>query len=150
MKKILRVGLLVLLSCNSLVAMELGVFAGSLSNPGTFVYGLSLSGDFLLPMLKIENEGMIMNGTGLKTLSAAIKLQPPIGIFSPYALFGFGVNFEKLDFEFSKYITYSLVGGGCFLRIAPVASLRFDMRRQYYAKVDLVRWRFSGGIFLNF
>jgi len=128
-------------------ALDLGLIAGSVSQPSSFVYGLSAGSGTIVPMLKFEFEGWRIKDTGWDTLSAAVKFRPKFGVFAPYAVLGAGGEFEKLDFHFGDYRFYTFAGGGFHLFFASMFSLRFDLRFLHFS--DLNQTRISGGFFIH-
>jgi hypothetical protein len=145
-KKILCLaGLLSL--CLNAFALELGLIAGSVSQPTSFFYGLSAGSGAIVPMLKFEFEGYRIRESGWNSLSAAVKFRPKFGIFAPYALLGAGGEFEKLNFKFSAYNFYTFIGGGFHLFFTSMFSLRADLR--FLRLPDANRTRISGGFFIH-
>jgi hypothetical protein len=128
-------------------ALEAGLIAGSISQPSSFCYGLSAGSGTIVPMLKLEFEGYKVREFGLNNLSAAVKFRPKFGIFAPYAILGAGSEFEKLNFRFSEYRFYTMVGGGFHVFFSFMFSLRFDVRLLHFSDVD--RTRVSGGFFIH-
>jgi len=133
--------------CLNAHALDLGVIAGSISQPSSFFYGLSAGSGTIIPMLKFEFEGCRISETGWNSLSAAVKFRPKFGIFAPYAVLGAGGEFEKLNFKFSDYNFYTFIGGGFHLFFTSMVSLRADLRFLHLADAD--RTRISGGIFIH-
>jgi hypothetical protein len=144
-KTLLLVGLLSL--CLNAFTLDLGLIAGSVSQPSSFFYGLSAGSGTIVPMLKFEFEGCRVKETGWNTLSAAVKFRPKFGIFAPYAVLGAGGEFEKLDFHFSDYNFYTFIGGGFHIFFTSMFSLRADLRFQRLP--DANRTRVSGGFFIH-
>jgi len=128
-------------------ALEAGLVAGSITQPSSFFYGLSAGVGTLIPMAKFEFEGYRITEGGLNNLSAAIKLRPKIGNFAPYALIGAGAAFEKLNFRFSEYRFYTMLGGGLHIFFSSLFSLRFDLRFLHFSDVNSTR--ISGGVFFH-
>ncbi len=144
-KTILALGLF-LLAANAL-ALDAGLIAGSISQPSGFFYGLSAGSGTIVPMLKFEFEGCRIKELGANSLSAAVKFRPKFGRFAPYALLGAGGEFEKLNFHFSEYRFYTMIGGGFHIFFTSMFSLRFDLRFLHFS--DLNKTRVSGGVFLH-
>jgi hypothetical protein len=144
-KTILLIGCL-LLALNA-SALDAGLIAGSINQPSSFCYGLSAGMGLIVPMLKFEFEGYRIKELGLNSLSAAIKFRPKFGSFAPYAFLGVGSEFEKLNFHFSEYNFYSMIGGGFHLFLSSMFSLRFDLRFLHFSDID--RTRVSGGVFFH-
>lgn len=128
-------------------AFEAGLIAGSVSQPASFFYGLSVGSGTIIPMVKFEFEGWRFKETGMSTLSAAVKFRPAFGKFAPYALLGAGGAFEKLTFHFSEYEFYTFAGGGLHLYFTSMFSLRFDLRFLHFSELN--QTRISGGLFLH-
>jgi hypothetical protein len=128
-------------------ALDAGLIAGSVSQPSSFFYGLSAGSGTIVPMLKFEFEGWRIQESGLNSLSAAVKFRPKFGKLAPYAFLGAGGEFEKLNFRFSEYRFYSMVGGGFHIFFTSMFSLRFDLRFLHFS--DINRTRVSGGIFIH-
>ena len=128
-------------------ALEAGLIAGSISQPSSFFYGLSAGSGIIVPMVKFEFEGYKIKESGLNSLSAAVKFRPKFGSFAPYAFLGAGSEFEKLNFRFSEYSFYTMVGGGFHIFFSSMFSLRFDLRFLHFSDVD--RTRISGGVFIH-
>jgi hypothetical protein len=144
-KTVLLAGLLCL-GLNTF-ALDIGLIAGSVSQPSSFFYGLSFGSGTIIPMLKFEFEGCRIQESGMNTLSAAVKFRPKFGRFAPYAVLGAGGEFEKLTFHFSQYDFYTFVGGGLHLFFTSMFSLRFDLRFLHFSALN--QTRISGGIFLH-
>lgn len=147
MSKRLFVPAAVLLLALSAPALDLGLIAGSVSQPNSFFYGLSAGSGTVVPMLKFEFEGYRVAETGLNNLSAAVKLRPKFGIFAPYALLGAGGEFAKLNFHFSEYEFYTFAGGGFHLFFTSMISLRADVRFIHLPEIN--RTRIGAGLFLH-
>ncbi|MBN2347172.1 MAG: hypothetical protein JXO51_12390 [Candidatus Aminicenantes bacterium] len=128
-------------------ALDLGVVAGSVGRPSSFLYGLSLGSGTFVPLVKLEFEGTRTSETGWNSLSAAVKVRPKFGRLAPYALLGAGGEFAKLSFRFSEYDFYTFVGGGLHLFFAPIISLRADARFLHFSGLN--RTRISGGVFIH-
>jgi hypothetical protein len=133
--------------CLNAQALELGVIAGSISQPSSFCYGLSAGSGTIVPMVKFEFEGCRISETGWNSLSAAVKFRPKFGIFAPYAVLGAGGEFEKLNFKFSDYNFYTFIGGGFHLFFTSMFSLRADLRFLHLPAAD--RTRISAGFFIH-
>lgn len=144
-KTILLTGCL-LLALNA-PALEAGLIAGSISQPSSFCYGLSAGMGLIVPMLKLEFEGYRIKEPGLNSLSAAVKFRPKFGSFAPYVFLGAGSKFEKLNFSFSEYNFYTMLGGGFHIFFSSMFSLRFDLRFLHFSDID--NTRVSGGIFIH-
>jgi hypothetical protein len=144
-KTILLTGCL-LLALN-VSAIDAGFIAGSISQPSSFFYGLSAGMGLIVPMLKTEFEGYKLKESGLNSLSAAVKFRPKFGSFSPYVFLGAGGEFAKLNFRFSEYSFYTMLGGGFHIFFSSMFSLRFDLRFLHFSDID--RTRVSGGIFIH-
>jgi hypothetical protein len=136
-----------LLLALSLPALDIGLVAGSISQPSSFCYGLSIGSGTIVPMLKFEFEGYRISESGWNSVSAAVKFRPKFGRLAPYAVLGAGGEFEKLNFHFSDYNFYTFIGGGLHLFFTSMFSLRFDLRLIHLS--DLNRTRISGGIFIH-
>jgi hypothetical protein len=128
-------------------ALDAGLIAGSISQPSSFCYGLSAGMGLIVPMLKMEFESYRIKELGLNSLSAAVKFRPKFGSFAPYALLGAGSEFKKLNFRFSEYDFYTMIGGGFHIFFSSMFSLRFDLRFLHFSDVD--RTRVSGGVFIH-
>ncbi len=128
-------------------AVDAGFIAGSLNQPSSFFYGLSAGAGAIVPMVKFEFEGYRIKEAGLNSLSAAITLRPKFGSFAPYALLGVGSEFEKLNFRFSEYRFYTMLGGGFHIFFSSLFSLRFDLRFLNFSDVN--KTRVSGGVFVH-
>jgi hypothetical protein len=137
----------ILFSALDLSALDLGLIAGSISQPSSFCYGFSIGSGTIVPMLEFELEGFRIREPGVNNLNAAVKLRPKFGRFTPYALLGAGSEFEKLNFHFSDYDFYTFFGGGLHVFLNSLVSLRFDMRFLHIS--DLNRTRISGGVFIH-
>jgi hypothetical protein len=145
-KKISFLAVILFMSLGS-YALDLGVIAGSISRPSSFCFGLSIGSGTVLPLLKFEFEGYRIRESARNSLSAAVKLKPKFGRFSPYVLLGAGGEFEKLNFRFSEYAFHTFIGGGLNILFESLFSLRFDLRFLHYS--DINRTRISGGIFIH-
>lgn len=145
-KKTVIVAVCFFLTLNAF-ALDAGLIAGSISQPSSFFYGLSAGSGTIVPLLKFEFEGYRIKESGWNSLSAAVKLRPKFGRFAPYAILGAGGEFEKLNFRFSEYRFYSMVGGGLHIFFTSMFSLRFDLRFLHFS--DLNKTRISGGFFLH-
>jgi hypothetical protein len=145
-KKFLSLTCLFFLSLH-VSALEVGLFAGSSSQTSAFTYGLSAGMGLIVPMLKLEVEGYRITESELNNLSVAVKFRPKFGKFAPYAFLGAGGEFEKLDFHFSDYRFYTMVGGGIHFFISSMFSLRFDLRFLHASASN--NTRFSGGVFIH-
>ena len=136
-----------LLLASHISALDAGLIGGSISQPSSFFYGLSAGSGTIVPMVKFEFEGYKIRESGLNSLSAAVKFRPKFGSFAPYAFLGAGSEFEKLNFRFSEYNFYSMVGGGFHIFFSSMFSLRFDLRFLHFSDID--KSRVSGGVFLH-
>jgi len=145
-KKTIFLAGILCLSLNAF-ALEAGLIAGSINQPTGFFYGLSAGTGAIVPMLKLEFEGCRINETGWNSLSAAVKIRPKFGSLAPYALLGVGGEFEKLDFHFSDYRFYTMIGGGAHIFFTSMFSLRFDLRFLHFS--DMNKTRVSGGFFIH-
>jgi hypothetical protein len=128
-------------------ALDAGFIAGSISQPSSFFYGLSAGSGTIVPMLKFEFEGYKIKESGLNNLSAAVKFRPKFGSFSPYVFLGAGGEFAKLNFRFSEYRFYTMIGGGFHIFFSAMFSLRFDLRFLNFSDID--NTRVSGGVFIH-
>ncbi|MCX6554303.1 MAG: hypothetical protein NTZ12_04700 [Candidatus Aminicenantes bacterium] len=128
-------------------AFDAGFIAGSISQPASFFYGLSAGSGTIVPMVKFEFEGYRIKESGLNSLSAAVKFRPKFGSFAPYAFLGVGSEFAKLNFHFSEYHFYTMVGGGFHIFFSSMFSLRVDLR--FIHSSDFDRTRVSGGVFIH-
>jgi hypothetical protein len=144
-KKTIFLAACLLLALNA-PALDAGFIAGSISQDSSFCYGLSAGSGTVVPLLKLEFEGYKIKESELNSLSAAVKFRPKFGRFAPYALLGAGSEFEKLNFHFSDYHFYTMIGGGFHIFFTSMFSLRFDLRFLHFSKID--RTRVSGGIFI--
>ena len=131
----------------SVHSFELGLIGGTQSNPSNTVYGLSMGSGFLIPMVKLEIEGVKLGNSGYKMLSGGIKFRPRLGIFSPYAIVGAGSEFESFSFQFSQYNNFTFFGVGAHVHLLYLVSLRGDIR--FYNYPDYNRTRFTAGIFVH-
>lgn len=145
-KKTSCLAALLLLALNA-PAIDAGVVAGSLNQPSSFFYGLSAGVGAIVPLLKFEFEGYRISEADMNSLSAAVKLRPKLGSFAPYALIGAGGEFVKLDFHFSEYRFYTMLGGGFHVFFSSLFSLRFDLRFLHFSDVN--KTRISGGAFIH-
>lgn len=145
-KKVLFAGIMLLFSLSA-PALDLGLGAGSSSRPSSFFYGLSLGSGTFVPLLKLEFEGWRSSETGMNSLSAAAKLRPKFGAFAPYAVLGVGAEFARLNFKFNDYEFFTFVGGGFHVFLAPIVSLRADLRFLNLPEAD--KTRISGGVFIH-
>jgi len=128
-------------------ALDAGFIAGSISQPSSFLYGLSAGSGTIVPMVKFEFEGYKVKESGWNNLSAAVKFRPKFGSFAPYVFVGAGGEFAKLTFHFSEYGFYTMVGGGFHVFFSSMFSLRCDLRFLHFSDID--RTRVSGGIFIH-
>ena len=145
-KKTIFLAGILLVSLNA-IALDLGLVAGSISQPASFFYGLSVGSGTIVPMLKFEFEGCRISETGMNSVSAAVKFRPKFGKFAPYAVLGAGGEFEKLTFHFSEYGFYTFVGGGFHIFFTSMVSLRADLR--FLNLPEANKARISGGIFIH-
>jgi hypothetical protein len=145
-KKFIFLTTCLLLTLN-ISALDAGLIAGSINQPSSFCYGLSAGSGTIVPMLKFEFEGYRISEPGLNNLSAAVKFRPKFGSFAPYAVLGAGGEFAKLNFRFSEYSFYTMVGGGFHIFFTSMFSLRFDVRLLHFS--DINKTRVSGGIFIH-
>jgi hypothetical protein len=145
-KKSVFLGLGLLLAVNA-SALEVGLIAGSISRPTSFCYGLSAGFGIIVPTLKFEFEGYRFGGSAMNSLSVAVKFRPKFGKFAPYVLLGAGGNFEKLDFHFSEYSFYTMMGCGLHILFSSLFSLRFDGRLLLFSGSNNIR--ISGGVFFH-
>jgi hypothetical protein len=136
-----------LFMCLRAFAFDAGLIGGSLRPPSSFFYGLSAGSGTIVPMLKLEFEGYRIRDTGWNSVSAAVKFRPKFGSFAPYAVVGAGGEFEKLNFHFSSYRFYTMIGGGFHIFFASMLSLRFDLRFLHFSNLNMTR--FSGGVFIH-
>jgi len=128
-------------------ALDLGAIAGSQSDANGFVFGLSLGSGTVVPLLKLEFEGMRLPDAGGNALSAALKLRPKFGAFAPYAVLGAGAEFARLNLHFGDYGFYTFIGGGFHYFLAAMFSLRADIR--FLNLPAGGKTRLSGGLFLH-
>lgn len=133
--------------CLTSSAIDLGLVAGSISQPSSFTYGISTGTGAIVPMLKFEFEGWRSSETGWNSLSAAVKFRPKFGVFAPYAVLGAGGEFAKMNFRFSEYEFYTFIGGGFHIFFTSMVSLRADLRFLRLSETN--RTRISGGIFIH-
>jgi hypothetical protein len=145
-KKKLLVTACLLLALPAL-AFDAGFIAGSISQPSSFFYGFSAGSGTIVPMVKFEFEGYRIKESGLNDLSAAVKFRPKFGSFAPYAFLGVGSEFVKLNFHFSDYSFYTMIGGGFHVFFSSILSLRCDLR--FIHASDFDRTRISGGVFIH-
>lgn len=145
-KRTIFLSCIMLFSLN-MTALDLGLTAGSISQPSSFIYGISAGSGTIVPMLKFEFEGFRIAETGMNSLSAAIKFRPKFGVFAPYAVLGGGSEFARLNFHFSEYAFYTFVGGGFHLFFNSMISLRADLRFLHLSDVN--KTRISGGLFIH-
>lgn len=138
---------LLLAAVSAAPALDLGAMAGSLSRPNSFFYGLSLGSGTVVPLLKFEFEGSRVAATDSSSLSAALKLRPKFGAFSPYAVLGAGAEFARLTLRFKEYDFYTFAGGGIHFFPTAMISLRADLRFLNLAAGG--RTRVSGGLFVH-
>lgn len=137
---------LLLLSLNAF-ALDLGIVAGSSSQPASLFYGISVGSGTFVPLLKLEFEGWRIDETGMKSLSAAVKVRPKFGAFAPYVAAGAGAEFARLNFRFSEYDFYTFIGGGVHIFVASILSLRADLR--FLNLPGANKTRISGGVFIH-
>ena len=131
----------------SLYSLEAGFIAGRLSADSANFYGLSAGSGIFIPMTRLEFEGYRLSGMTMNALTAGIAFRPKLGRVAPYMILGAGAEFEKLNFHFSGYHTFTFLGGGFHFFLAPILSLRFDIR--FTHSQDANGTRLSGGIFLH-
>lgn len=131
----------------SLYSLEAGFIAGRLSADSANFYGLSAGSGIFIPMTRLEFEGYRLSDLAMNALTAGIAFRPKLGRVAPYMIIGAGAEFEKLNFHFSDYHTFTFLGGGCHLFLAPILSLRIDIRFSH--SQDANGTRLSGGIFLH-
>jgi hypothetical protein len=131
----------------SVHSFELGLIGGTQSNPSNTVYGLSMGSGFLIPMVKLEIEGIKLGDSGYKMLTGGIKFRPRLGIISPYAIVGAGSEFDSFSFSFSQYNNFTFFGVGAHVHLMYLVSLRGDIRFFNYS--DYNRTRFTAGIFVH-
>jgi hypothetical protein len=148
MNKRVLVLLAVLLLAGRLQAVDAGIFAGSLARSEGLSWGVGVDSGLLVPLLKLEAEGVKLGSTGMKSLSIGVKLRPRFGNISPYLVIGLGTAFESLNFDFNKYDGFSFIGGGIHLFMVNLFSLRFDVRFWRFALGDS-RARLTAGLFLH-
>lgn len=133
----------------TLPAIEAGIIAGPINHGSNMTYGLSFGSGFPVPFLKLEFELYKISDETAKSMSAAIKFRTKLGSFSPYATLGIGTQFAKISFRFKEdYDGYLFLGLGAHLHLAPLISLRADVRFLHFA-ARLNRTRISGGVFLH-
>jgi hypothetical protein len=129
-------------------ALEVGAVAGSIGGqPAAFFYGLSAGFGIVVPVIRLEFEGCQIREWELNSLSVAVKFRPKFGKLAPYVILGAGGEFETLNFEFSQYSFYSMMGCGLHLLLSSKFSLRADLRWLHFSDRD--RTRISGGVFLH-
>lgn len=145
-KKTVFLALVLFLAVNA-SAVEVGLIAGSISQPASFCYGLSAGFGIIVPTIKLEFEGYRLTESAMNSLSAAVKFRSKFGKFAPYVLLGAGGNFEKLNFHFSEYSFYSMIGGGLHILFSSLFSLRFDGRLLLFSGSNSIR--ISGGVFFH-
>ena len=149
---------LILICSIGLFSIEVGVNAGSISNPNHTTYGLSSAMGFLVPMIKFEVEYYKISGIKAPTgstapiefpnsLTGGVKLRPRLGAFAPYVVVGVGAEFEHFDFHFSQYKKFSFVGGGVHFFVTGMISLRGDVRLLHFHGYN--RTRYTAGVFLH-
>ncbi len=145
-KKTVFLTFCLLLAANA-SALEVGVIAGSVSQPASFFYGVSAGFGIIVPTIKIEIEGYRLDDLALNNLSAAVKVRPKFGKFAPFVLLGAGGRFEKLDFHFSEYSFYTMMGCGLHILFSSIVSLRVDLRLLRFS--GITDTRIGGGIFIH-
>ena len=135
-----------------LFPVEVGIFAGTISNPSHSHYGLSAGLGFLVPLVKFEFELYRQSGTEdpelPNAITAGIKFRPKFGKFWPYAVVGVGTEFRHFSLDFNKYDSFTFLGGGIHYKIMAVLSLRADLRFLNYSEYN--RTRLSAGLFAHF
>jgi hypothetical protein len=145
-KKTAFLALCLLMALNA-SALEVGLIAGSSSQPESFLYGLSAGFGVIVPMLKFELEGYRLDGPEKNRLGASVKFRPQFGKFAPYALLGAGAEFARISFEFSGYSFYTMMGCGLQILFSRLFSLRVDLR--FLAISGVHDTRISGGVFVH-
>ena len=139
--------ILCLLLAAEATALEVGAIGGAIGRPASFFYGLSAGFGIIVPMVKLEFEGCRTDDAAVNSISAAAKFRPTFGKFAPYVLVGAGGNFEKLNFKFSEYRFYTMMGCGFHFLFSSRFSLRADLRFLHF--VDINDTRISGGVFFH-
>ena len=81
------------------------------------------------------------------TLLGGIKFRPKLGKISPYGVAGAGIEFDKLGLKFSKYNKFTYLGGGIYLKVKSMISLRADLRLLNFK--DNTKIRYDLGIFIK-
>jgi hypothetical protein len=139
--------LLLVAGGTALHGLEAGFIAGQSSSGSTFFYGLSAGSGVFVPMTRLEFEGYRLSGVGRNVLAAGVAFRPRLGRVAPYVILGAGAEFEKLNFRWSDYRSFTFLGGGCHLFLVQILSLRLDVRFAHFRETNTTR--ISGGIFLH-
>jgi hypothetical protein len=151
MKKIVLLIIGALLFSSGLFPAEVGVFAGTITNPSHSHYGLSAGLGFLVPLVKFEFELYRQAGTEDPELpnavTAGIKFRPKFGKLWPYAVVGVGTEFRRFSLDFKKYDSFTFIGAGIHYKMMAVISLRADLRLLNYSEFN--RTRLSAGLFVH-
>ena len=138
----------VLLACMPMVAADIGVFAGTLSNPPSGNLGLSVGLGIPVPYVNIEFEFFNILEDKQRALSGALRFKYRFSHVAPYLCLGVGTRFQKLTLKFNQYNHFTLFGGGVFLYLMDFMTMRLDAR--FYTGSPNTRIRLTGGIFLSF
>jgi len=151
-KRIFLTVVILVLCTYGLFSIEAGLIGGRVTNPSHTLYGLSGTMGFIVPMIKFEVELYKMTDVAFpgfeKAATCAVKFRPKFGKFSPYAVAGFGAEFDKISFHSDEYDSFTFVGGGVHYYITGMISVRGDVRFLNYSGFN--RTRLSAGVFIHF
>jgi hypothetical protein len=133
--------------------VELGVIAGTTTNPSYLDYGISTSFGFLVPLVKLEFELTRKDnseGTDFPTsFISGIKFRPSFGRLMPYAIVGVGMEFRRFNlFDNKTYNDFTFIGGGIYYKIMVFFSIRADIRFLNFKGYN--RTRLTAGLFFSF
>lgn len=152
MKKLIITLSLLFVFSISLYSFEVGIIGGTLTKPSHNLYGLSGSMGLFVPMLKLELEIWRYTSVDYPAYknggTLGVKFKPTLGKFSPYAVLGIGADFDTLGFQFDEYDKFTFIGGGVYLKLAAMISIRGDARFFNYTGYN--RARVSAGVFFSF
>lgn len=152
MKKVIIALSIMLVFSMGLYSFEVGVIGGTLTKPSHNLYGLSGSMGLFVPMLKLEFEVWRYTSVDYPAYNnggtLGIKFKPKLGKFSPFAVVGIGADFDTIGFQFDEYDKYTFIGGGVYLKIAAMISVRGDIRFFNYTGYNRVR--LTAGVFFSF
>lgn len=128
-------------------AVDLGIMGGKINHPSSLNYGLSLGFEMPIPFVHLEFDWIKNTKDNRKFLTGAVTIRPKLSKLVPFGCLGVGTEYDKLNFKFSQYKAFTFFGGGLYLYMNEIMSLRLDFR--YLNRSDQHRIRWTFGLFFH-